>query len=630
MNALATPLALAALAAHAALAVPATADDAGGGYLFVTFKGEQTPLSEQVHFALSRDGRTWEALNGGEPVLVSNVGEKGVRDPFLVRSPDGAGFVLIATDLSIHRNGDWHRAQTAGSRSIVVWQSPDLVEWSPPRLVRVAAADAGCTWAPEAVYDEEQRDYLVFWASKNRRDGFAKQRIWAARTRDFRSFGEPFIYIDRPNHVIDTTIVRDGRRFYRFSKDEQVKAITMEVADRLGGPWAEVPGFSLAKLTGYEGPECYRLQPGPDGKPGAWCLLLDHYSRGAGYQPFVADDLASGHFVAGPGFSFPFRLRHGSILPLSAAEHRRLQQALAGPAGAPGREPPPAVLPGANADPHLAVFGDTFHLYPTSDGSEGWRSTSFRAWSSRDLVQWHDDGVILDLPRDLRWAKLHAWAPAIAAANGRFYFYFSAAQNIGVAVADSPRGPFRDPLGKPLVAKDAFPRMQAIDPMVFVDDDGAAYLYWGQGRCMAVRLNEDMTSFDPSAVRDLTPPGYNEGPFVHKRHGTYHLTWSEFDTRDPRYSVACATGNGPLGPFTKAPANPILRQNGPVKGAGHHSIARLPGRDEWVIAYHRFRIPNGNGYNRETCLSPLRHAPDGSILPVDVFETVPPAPTPAR
>ena len=303
------------------------------------------------------------------------------------------------------------------------------------------------------------------------------------------------------------------------------------------------------------------------------------------------------------------------------------------------RPAPPPALPGVNADPHLAVFGDTFYIYPTTDGTEGWRSTSFRAWSSRDLVNWKNEGVILDLPRDLTWASLHAWAPAIARKNGKYYYYFSAAQNVGVAVADSPVGPFKDPLGKPLVARTAFPRMQAIDPMVFVDDDGSAYLYWGQGRAKAVKLNDDMISFNLADVRDLTPPGYNEGPFLHKRKGRYYLTWSEFDTRDPRYSVAYATGDSPLGPFQKAAGNPILRQSGPVKGAGHHSIAQIPGRDAWVIAYHRFRIPDGNGYNRETCLSPLRHSEDGGILPVDVFEkaslkgsaaVAPPPATPKR
>jgi beta-xylosidase len=281
----------------------------------------------------------------------------------------------------------------------------------------------------------------------------------------------------------------------------------------------------------------------------------------------------------------------------------------------------PPALPGPNADPHIAAFGDTFYLYPTTDGIEGWGAKSFSAWSSKDLKQWKNEGVILDLPRDLTWANRNAWAPAMATKNGKYYFYYSAAQNVGVAVASTPLGPFKDPVGKPLVAKDQF-RGQAIDPMVFVDDDGSAYLYWGQGQCHVVKLNADMTSYDPAAVVEFKPEGYNEGPFVLKRQGKYYLMWSEFDTRDPRYSVAYATASSPMGPWVKAAGPPVLRGRGVVKGAGHHSVAQVPGTDQWVIAYHRFIIPGGNGYNRETCLSPMRFDAQGNILPVNVFEPI--------
>jgi beta-xylosidase len=284
--------------------------------------------------------------------------------------------------------------------------------------------------------------------------------------------------------------------------------------------------------------------------------------------------------------------------------------------------PPSPALSGLTADPHIAVFGGTYYIYPTTDGSEGWMATAFHTWSSKDLVKWKDEGVILDLPRDLTWADVRAWAPAIAQKGGKYYYYYSAGQSIGVAVGDSPKGPFKDPLGKPLVAKAEY-SCQSIDPMVFIDDDGSAYLYFGQGKCMVVKLNEDMISFDHKAVKAIQPPGYNEGPFVIKRKGVYYLSWSEFDTRDPRYSVAYATSESPLGPFKKAANNPILQQKGGVKGAGHHSMLQIPGRDEWVIAYHRFQIPGGNGYNRETCLSPMRFDAQGAILPVDVFESVP-------
>jgi beta-xylosidase len=293
-----------------------------------------------------------------------------------------------------------------------------------------------------------------------------------------------------------------------------------------------------------------------------------------------------------------------------------------------GRAAPAAVLPGVNADPHIAAFGGKFYIYPTTDGTVDWMSTSFHAWSSRDLLHWTDEGVILNLPRDLAWAKVRAWAPAIATMHGKYYYYFSADKNIGVAVADRPEGPFVDPLERPLVSKADYPGMQCIDPMVFVDDDKSAYLYWGQGRCKAVRLNDDMISFDETRVRDITPRGYNEAPFVHKRKDRYYLSWSEYDTRDPRYSVAYGVSDSPLGPFEKAKTNPILQQRDAVKGAGHHSIMQIPGRDAWIIAYHRFRIPGGNGYNRETCLSPLFHDTDGKILPVDVFATMPPVHVP--
>jgi len=300
-----------------------------GGFLFVTFNGEGTPLTEQIYFGLSRDGRHWDALNGGKPVLISDLGEKGVRDPFILRSHDGKKFYILATDLSINRNHDWGRATHAGSKSLLIWESEDLVHWSEPLLVQVAPDDAGCTWAPEAVYDEETQDYLVFWASMTGSDQFKKHRIWACRTKDFKTFGKPFVYIDRPNHVIDADIVRENGKYYRFSKDEQYKAVNMEVSDKLMGPWQDVKDFSLSRLTGYEGPECYLLEPATPGKPATWGLILDYYSRGQGYQLFTTQDLGAGQFTASKDFSFPFRFRHGSILPLSSAEYDRVKAAFA-------------------------------------------------------------------------------------------------------------------------------------------------------------------------------------------------------------------------------------------------------------------------------------------------------------
>lgn len=285
-------------------------------------------------------------------------------------------------------------------------------------------------------------------------------------------------------------------------------------------------------------------------------------------------------------------------------------------------KPPVPALPGVFADPHIAAFGKKFYLYPTTDGTTGWMSDHFTAWSSSDLIHWKPEGTILDLKKDIAWADERAWAPAIAYKNKKYYYYFSADVNIGVAVSDKPAGPFKDPIGKPLVPKGKL-RGQMIDPMVFVDDDGSAYLYWGQGNCNMVKLNEDMISYDSTTLTSFKPQGYNEGSFVFKRKGIYYLMWSEYDTRDPRYSVAYATSTSPLGPFIKAEKNPVLKGHDLVKGAGHHSVVQVPGKDEWYIAYHRFKIPDGNGYNRETCISPMRFDAEGNILPVDVYESVP-------
>lgn len=305
-----------------------TAFGEGERFLFVTFKGEQTPQTEQIYLAVSQDGRDWEALKQGKPVLVSDLGEKGVRDPYLVRSQDGKRYFLLATDLSINlTKHDWGRASRAGSRAVIIWESEDLKTWSKPRRVVVAADDAGCTWAPEAIYDAESQDYLVFWASLNRSDDYAKFRIWASRTKDFKTFSKPFVYIDEPHPVIDTTIIQENGKFYRFCKNEKDKLTTLEVSDNLMGRWAKVDGYSLTALQGVEGPECYQLRPATATKPAQWCLILDHYGSGQGYKAFVTEDLASGRFDPMPDMKFPFKFRHGSVLRITDGEYKQLEQA---------------------------------------------------------------------------------------------------------------------------------------------------------------------------------------------------------------------------------------------------------------------------------------------------------------
>ncbi|MEU4421763.1 family 43 glycosylhydrolase [Actinoplanes sp. NPDC024001] len=280
---------------------------------------------------------------------------------------------------------------------------------------------------------------------------------------------------------------------------------------------------------------------------------------------------------------------------------------------AAGRRSP--VIKGLYADPNIAYLNGRYYLYPTTDGYNGWSGSRFKAFSSADLTTWTDHGTILDLGPQISWADDRAWAPTIAHRDGRYYFYFSAATSIGVAVSSSPAGPFTDPLGRPLVPA-GFRSGQMIDPHVFNDTDGQSYLYWGNGSAYAVRLNADMISFDATQVRTLSLPNFREAPFVFQRGGTYYLTYSVDDTRSENYHVEYATGTSPFGPWTHR--GTILAKNLSlgIKGPAHQSVVKAPASDTWYIAYHRFAIPAGNGTNREVTIDPLRFNADGTIQPV--------------
>jgi hypothetical protein len=386
-------------------------------------------------------------------------------------------------------------------------------------------------------------------------------------------------------------------------------------------------------VNGLASPACYSFQT----KSGLflrhrdWRLRIDANTGDATFRgdaTFCAVDGAVAGSVSLVSFNHPDRrIRHRdfalwldpyqSAAPFPADSSFRI---VAPWAPKTGRNP---VIPGLFADPHIATFNGRYYLYPTTDGYAGWGGTYYKAFSSTDLVTWTDHGVILDHAPDVSWADNSAWAPAVATRNGRYYLYFSGglatgntAKQLGVAVSTSPTGPFRDALGRPLVSSGQFPGGQAIDPMVFTDDDGRSYLYWGQGVARVVPLNDDMVSFNAAQVRTITPSGYNEAPFVFKRNGTYYLMWSENDTRSEDYRVAYATGTSPLGPWTNRGVVLQKRTDLGVRGPGHHSVVRAPGSDTWYIAYHRFAVPAGNGTNREIAIDPIRFNADGTIAPV--------------
>jgi len=291
------------------------------------------------------------------------------------------------------------------------------------------------------------------------------------------------------------------------------------------------------------------------------------------------------------------------------------------------------VLDGYYADPDILFSEKTrkFYIYPTSDGFNNWSGTYFKTFSSPDLVNWKDEGIILDLNKDVSWAKKNAWAPCIIEKKinnaYKYFFYFTAAQKIGVAVADHPTGPFVD-MGKPLIDKypEGIKNGQQIDPDVFMDPvSGKSYLYWGNSYMACAELNDDMITVKEGSVKVITPDKtFREGTTVFYRKGKYYFLWSEDDTRSENYRVRYGVSGSPDGKIN-IPANNLVIAKDTAAGiyaTGHNSIIQIPGKDEWYIVYHRFNYPNGvtmgraAGYNREVCIDPLTFDAEGNIIVV--------------
>jgi beta-xylosidase len=284
------------------------------------------------------------------------------------------------------------------------------------------------------------------------------------------------------------------------------------------------------------------------------------------------------------------------------------------------------VIEGWYADPEGAVFGDRYWIYPTYSAPYE-EQLFFDAFSSPDLVHWTKHPRILDAER-VEWAWRAMWAPAAVEKDGRYFLFFAANDiqsdeepgGIGVAVADRPEGPFEDYLGHPLI--DAFHNgAQPIDQFVFRDGDDTWMFYGGWRHANVARLNDDFTGFlpfdDGTLFREITPEGYVEGPFMLERNGRYYFMWSEGSWGGDDYRVAYAIADSPLGPFERA--GTILEQNPAIAtGAGHHSVIRVPGTDEWYIVYHRRPIPNEGRDHRVTAIDRMFFNEDGTIRPVTI------------
>ena len=291
------------------------------------------------------------------------------------------------------------------------------------------------------------------------------------------------------------------------------------------------------------------------------------------------------------------------------------------------------VFDGWYADPEAIIYGSRYYIFPTcSDVYE--KQTRLDCFSSDNLVDWTRHESIIDTT-EVKWAKKCMWAPAVISKDGKYYLFFGANDvhegetgGIGVAVADRPEGPYKDLIGRPLI-NDIVNGAQPIDQFVYRDDDGAYYMYYGGwGHCNMVRLSDDFTHLIPfpdgETYKEVTPEKYVEGPFMFKRDGKYYFMWSEGGWTGPDYKVAYAIADTPFGPFHRE--GTILQTDPEVAtGAGHHSVIRIPGTEEYYIVYHRHPLGATDGNNRVTCIDKMEFDSDGHILPVKMTFTGPAA-----
>lgn len=302
-------------------------------YLFVHFKEKFTPDGEQVYFGVSKDGFYWEEVNGGNPVLWSFEGDRGVRDFTITRTKDGR-FIILATDLSLtyeftrkYKN-TWKEIGENGSKALVMWESKDLVNWSEQKMLQFVNEDFGCLWAPDIIYDEENEDYIIHWSSSHKNDGYVRKDIYYTRTKDFKTFTKAEILYKGEYACIDSALYQENGKYYLFVKgtDNPVRVLMLE-SDGITGPFKQRESFDecmIPQIDGaYEAPTAFKTA---DGK---WVLMLDFFGtkkEKQGYVPFVSDDISSGVFIrSDQDFSFPYGYKHGTVLAITDEEYERIK-----------------------------------------------------------------------------------------------------------------------------------------------------------------------------------------------------------------------------------------------------------------------------------------------------------------
>lgn len=607
-----------------------------GGYLFAYFTGND-PLDESIHFALSPDGLNFKALNDNAAVidsrLISETG--GVRDPHIMRAEDGKTFYMVVTDMTCNKGWD-------SNRGLTLLKSDDLINWtaSPINIQKRYKGhdDLKRVWAPQTIYDKDAGKYMVYFSMQH---GNGPDIIYYAYANDdftdFTSKPKPLFIPGNKTSCIDGDIVYKDGLYHLFYKTEGngngiKKATTKKLTS---GKWVESPDYKQQTDKAVEGSGIFKIADSD-----RYILMYDVYMNGA-YQFTESTDLDN-FKVIDSQVSMDFHPRHGSVMPISKEEYARLSKAF--PCNEAKISNP--VLPELHADPDILLSENTgrYYIYSTTDGFPGWGGTYYTCYSSDNLRDWQYEGIALDAATEsIPWADGNLWAPAIEEkkidGKYKYFLYFSAKpkdgerKQIGVAVADSPTGPFQaDSVA--MITSSPAGRGQQIDVDVFTDPTtGKAYLYWGNGYMAGAELNPDMKSIKEETITVMTPRGgtkqdwqYREAPYVFWRDGKYYFMWSVDDTGAANYHVAYGTSDNPLGPIEIADPSVCMIQKPSAKmyGTAHNSVLKVPGKDgeadRWYMVYHRIHPDYRKiqpGIHREVCISPLKFNADGSIMQVN-------------
>ncbi|MBI1685846.1 glycoside hydrolase family 43 protein [Caulobacter hibisci] len=294
------------------------------------------------------------------------------------------------------------------------------------------------------------------------------------------------------------------------------------------------------------------------------------------------------------------------------------------------------IAPGSNplvrdrftADPAPLVVGDTLFLYVGHDEAQRDEMFNMREWlvySTTDMKTWTAHPPIMKAT-DFKWARKDAWASQTIEKNGKFYFYTAVEHDashpgkaIGVAVSDKPTGPFTDARGSALITNEMTPKgphsWEDIDPTVFTDGDGTTWIAWGNRQCYIARLKPNMIEID-GPITEITPPHFEEGPWLHKRAGLYYLTYASLDRSTQRDEhISYATAPSITGPWT---------YRGQLTGPGQNSFTIHPGiaqfKGDWYIFLHNAALEIGDQKGaigrRAVTVERLHYAPDGALLAV--------------